>query len=211
VSSSLHLALCAVCFGLVSIWCMHFVGNKSIILGDGSPEIQLYYSAGWTTLSAILPILVLYGAFFLTDLLNKSPRAMYLALAATGVLAGLAVTGMHYIGNLGTSNYVLDNNYAHILGAASIAIVACWFSFTVFFHQKEHWINFWWRRFLCAILLAAAVSGMHWTASVGTEYRLKAYHTGNSDERNINVILAAVLVSPITCAFLLEKYLQFTL
>jgi NO-binding membrane sensor protein with MHYT domain len=173
---------------------MHFVGNKSIVMGDGRNEIQLYYSAGWTTLSAIMPIVVLYGAFYLTESLSKSPQAMYLALAATGLLAGLAITGMHYIGNLGTSNYVLDNNYVYVIGAAAIAVVSCWFSFTIFFHQKEHWINFWWRRFLCAILLASAVSGMHWLASVGTTYQLKSYHGAISGMKNVNVILASVLV-----------------
>lgn len=173
---------------------MHFVGNKSIVMGNGDTRIQLYYSAGWTTLSAILPVFVLYGAFFLTEMISKSQRAMYFALVATGLLAGMAVTGMHYIGNLGTSNYVLEHSTQYVMGAAAIAIVACWFSFTLFFHQKEHWINYWWRRFLCAVLLAAAVSGMHWTATLGTRYQLKSYHIGNSNERNINVILAAVLV-----------------
>lgn len=39
-----QVAGCAVSFGLVAIWCMHFVGNRAIVLGDGEDAIQLYYS-----------------------------------------------------------------------------------------------------------------------------------------------------------------------
>ncbi|KAH7111102.1 hypothetical protein B0J11DRAFT_199184 [Dendryphion nanum] len=189
----LHLGLCAISFGLVAIWCMHFVGNKAIVMGDGRTEIQLSYSAGYTALSAVIPITVLYLGFSVVDRHGKTKRSLYLSLIITGLAAGLSVTGMHYVGNLGTSNYTLENNYKHVIGAAAIAVFDCWFSFTIFFHQREHWINYWWRRLLCAALLAAAVSGMHWTATVGTNYRLRTSNEGNSQGQNVNVILASVM------------------
>ncbi|KAH7111745.1 hypothetical protein B0J11DRAFT_189438 [Dendryphion nanum] len=101
--------------------------------------------------------------------------------------------GMHYIGNLGTSNYTLENNYKMVIAAATIAVFDCWLSFTIFFHLRERWINYWWRRFLCAALLAAAVSGMHWTAAVGTSYRLRVVNRDNSLTQNVTVILASIL------------------
>ncbi|KAH8726044.1 hypothetical protein GQ44DRAFT_614697, partial [Phaeosphaeriaceae sp. PMI808] len=191
--SQLHLGLCAISFGLVAIWCMHFVGNKAIVMGDGRTEIQLSYSAGHTALSAVLPVIFLYLGFSVADRHGKTQRSLYLSLIFTGLAAGLSVTGMHYIGNLGTSNYTLQNNHKNVIGAAAIAVFDCWFSFTIFFHQREHWIDYWWRRFLCAVLLAAAVSGMHWTATVGTSYRLRTLNEGNNQGQNVNVILASVL------------------
>ncbi|KAF2759618.1 hypothetical protein EJ05DRAFT_536898 [Pseudovirgaria hyperparasitica] len=191
--SQLQLGACAVSFGLVAIWCMHFVGNRSIVLANGEPELQLYYNAAWTTLSAVLPIFFLYVGFFLVDRFSRSQRAMHLSLIGTGLTAGLSITGMHYVGNLGATNYRLSNKPGHIIGAASIAVVSCWVSFTIFFRQKELWINSWYRRVMCAVLLACTVSGMHWTATAGTTYyRIRTY-AGTEEERNRNVIVATAL------------------
>ena len=173
---------------------MHFVGNRAIVLGDGKNEIQLYYNPGFTALSVFLPIIFLLFGFAVAERFTRTKRNLYGALTVTGLAAGLAITGMHYIGNFGTTNYYLSNNKSYIVAAAAIAVVACWFSFTLFFHQKEHWINTWWRRVLIACLLAGAVSGMHWTATVGTKYELRGYHTGSGADRNNNLIVAVTMV-----------------
>ncbi|KAF2746572.1 hypothetical protein M011DRAFT_88047 [Sporormia fimetaria CBS 119925] len=157
----LHLALCAISFGLVAIWCMHFVGNKAIVMGDGRNDIQLSYSPGYTALSAILPIIGLYIGFSVVDRYGKSKRLYHTSLIVTGLLAGLSIMGMHYIGNMGTDNYVLHHSSKHILGATAIAVFDCWFSFSIFFHLREHWINYWWLRLPCAALLAAGVSDLN--------------------------------------------------
>ncbi|KAI7567699.1 hypothetical protein KC319_g20380, partial [Hortaea werneckii] len=51
VRSWLETLGCATSMGLVGIWCMHFIGNRAIILGAGEARIQLVYNAGYTTLS----------------------------------------------------------------------------------------------------------------------------------------------------------------
>lgn len=174
---------------------MHFVGNRAIIMGDGSREIQLYYNAGYTALSVFLPIIFLFFGFTIAEHYNRSTRALYIALVPSGFIAGLAIVGMHYIGNLGTSNYRLINEVDFIIGAAAIAVGACWISLTLFFHFKQHWINSLWRRMMCSTLLAGAVSGMHWVASIGTKYQLVGYHQGSGGSRNTNLIVAVVMVS----------------
>ncbi|OCK80063.1 hypothetical protein K432DRAFT_280531, partial [Lepidopterella palustris CBS 459.81] len=184
---------CSVSFGLVAIWCMHFVGNRAIILGDGKTEIQLYYNAGFTALSVFMPIVFLFFGFTVAERFTRTKRSLYASLIVTGLAAGLAITGMHYIGNFGTTNYFLSNKKSYVVGAAAIAVVACWFSFTIFFHQKEHWINTWWRRMLIAFFLAATISGMHWTATVGTTYKLKKYYQGSGANRNKNLIIAIAM------------------
>ena len=48
-------------------------------------------------------------------------------LVLSGVMAGLAITGMHYVGNFGINNYRLTNPAGWVVGAAAIAIPAASF------------------------------------------------------------------------------------
>jgi NO-binding membrane sensor protein with MHYT domain len=175
---------------------MHFVGNRAIILGDGRRSIQLYYNPGYTALSAIIPIIFLFFGFLLAErkVKNTSVKMLYVKTVGCGIIAGIAIMGMHYIGNFGTDNYDLYNRPACIIGAAVISMSACTFALTLFFHQKEHWINQWWRRWICACVLAAAVSGMHWVASIGTTYQLKSFRSDEDNSLNNNLIVAVAMV-----------------
>ena len=184
-------------FGLVAIWCMHFIGNRAIVLGDGEAEIQLYYNATFVTASAILPIVVIYIGLLVADYFNKANKAniiRYSALIVCGILSGAAVTGMHYLGNNGTVNYHLKPKMEYLVGATAIAIAACTVAFTLFFHWSSLWMNNMWRRALVSCFLAIAVSGMHWTAAAGTTYELKGYHAGSGSARNVNMVIAICLV-----------------
>lgn len=201
VSDVVHrvqLAACAVSFGLVAIWCMHFVGNRAIVLGNGEEEIQLYYSPAFTAVSALLPIVVIFLGLLVADRFHKSNKrsvTRYVALLVCGVCAGAAVTEMHYLGNQGTVNYRLNPSWQYIIGAASIAVGACLIAFSLFFHWSGHWMNNIWRRLLVGCFLAVAVSGMHWTAAAGTVYELRGYHSGSANARNVNFIIAVCFVS----------------
>jgi len=181
---------------------MHFVGNRAIILGDGSSEIQLYYNPGFTALSAFLPIIFLFCGLTTVEVRKPGQRFFWPALVVAGIVAGLAITGMHYVGNFGISNYRLRFPAGYVIGAAAIAICASIASLTLFFYFKERWINSLPRRLVCACLLAGAVSGMHWVATVGTSYTLiNATTTHSSNGRNTNLIVAIVisLLSCIVC------------
>lgn len=191
-----QLAACSVSFGLVAIWCMHFVGNRAIILGDGEDEIQLYYSSTFTAVSAILPIIVIFLGLLAADKFyrgSKRSSTRYISLLMCGLCTGASVTEMHYLGNNGTTDYRLVQDLPYIIGAACIAIVACVISFGLFFHWRGHWMNTLWRRVIVACFLAVAVSGMHWTAAAGTSYQLLGYHEGSGSARNINLIIALCL------------------
>jgi len=174
---------------------MHFVGNRAIIMGDGSPELQLYYSPGFTALSAFLPIVFLFFGLSIAEYRQPDQPFFWPLLIVTGVIAGLAITGMHYVGNFGISNYELVFPVQYIIGAAAIAILASITALTLFFYFKEQWVNSLPRRLACATLLAGAVSGMHWLATVGTTYQLKYLVTGRAYDRNINLIVAIICVS----------------
>jgi len=173
---------------------MHFIGNRSVVLGDGSPELQLRYSPGYTILSCVLPVIGLTFAFYIAEL-----RIQHLVLrrfldVLTGFLAGASIVGMHYCGNVGTANYNLHYPARFIVAAAIIAIGDCIVALMLFFYFKERWINVLWKRLCCAGLLSVAICGMHYTATVGCTYRLISISAGGQT-RNVPFIVAGALCS----------------
>ncbi|KAJ4337399.1 hypothetical protein N0V87_004722 [Didymella glomerata] len=191
-----QIAGCSVSFGLVAIWCMHFVGNRAIVLGDGEEEIQLYYSPTFTALSAIIPVVVIFLGLMIADRFyrrSKHTAVRVVSLIVCGVCAGAAITEMHYLGNNGTTNYRLHLSWPHVFGAASIAVGASLLSFGLFFHWSDSWLNNIFRRCFVACFLALAVSGMHWTGAAGTWYEVRGYHDGSGQERNVTLIIALCL------------------
>ncbi|KAL1655313.1 hypothetical protein SLS61_002200 [Didymella pomorum] len=191
-----QIAGCSVSFGLVAIWCMHFVGNRAIVLGDGEEEIQLYYSPVFTALSAIIPVVVIFLGLMIADRFyrrSKHTAVRVVSLIVCGVCAGAAITEMHYLGNNGTTNYRLHLSWPHVFGAASIAVGASLLSFGLFFHWSDSWLNNIFRRCFVACFLALAVSGMHWTGAAGTWYEVQGYHEGSGQERNVTLIIALCL------------------
>ncbi|OKL63470.1 hypothetical protein UA08_01797 [Talaromyces atroroseus] len=179
------------CMGGIGIWSMHFIGNRAILLGDGSDADQISYNIPFTMVSLVLPIIVLSTAFYAISFEEK-PGAV--RLLSGGFLTGAAVCAMHYIGQLGISNYHCSYAAGNIVGAALIATVAATIALSVFFRWKASWTNSWWRRMLCAGLLSIAVSGMHWTATVGTSYRRIPGVSGLGQlSRSQTVIICAAL------------------
>jgi NO-binding membrane sensor protein with MHYT domain len=179
--------------GGVTIWGMHFLGNRAILLGDGDSSFQAVYSPGFTALSFFVPIVVLLAAFITV---GSNEKVRWLRVGLGGTLAGLSICGMHYLGQAGISNYSVEYIVGNIVGSALIAVVAITAALSVFFILRATWTAFWWNRALTASLLAGAVSGMHWVAEVGTQYRLKQSGavTDGGLSRNSTVIVVIVLV-----------------
>lgn len=178
--------------GGIGIWCMHFIGNRAVVLRRGTEHYEIFYSSAFTAISFFLPIVVLSFAFYF---IGVSERADSLYIVLTGALTGAAVCGMHYVGQLGIYNYSCTYQVGNVVGAAIIAVFASITALGVFFRLRESWTNSWWKRVVCATVLAGAVSGMHWTAAVGTTYRIKSV-TVNRSELNPTqtVIICSVLV-----------------
>ena len=186
----------SVSMGGIAIWCMHYIGNRAIVLGSGQDELQIAYSSGFTALSFFVPIIVLLVAFIA---LGSDDKVSIFRVSIGGSLAGSAICGMHYLGQAGVSNYTCVYDIKNIIGSAVIAVFASVVALSVFFVLRATWTNSWWKRALCAIILAGAVSGMHWLASVGTQYRLKQVASSspsNNISRNATVIVVIVLVGP---------------
>ncbi|MCJ1452623.1 hypothetical protein MMC28_002966 [Mycoblastus sanguinarius] len=182
--------------GAVAIWSMHYIGNRAILMDEDQKELQIQYSPGFTAGSFFLPICVVGVAFYLFSIYDS---VSILGTMAGGLLTGLAVCGMHYMGQGGISNYTPSYSWPYVLGSAIIAVTATTIALGVFFYLKSTWTNNWLKRGCCASLLALAVSGMHWIATVGTEYRLDSNQhvtsmTGLSREATVIVVICLVRV-----------------
>lgn len=179
--------------GGIAIWCMHFIGNRAIQMADGEAPLQIAYSSGFTAFSFFMPILVLVAAFVA---IGTNDKVSWWRVAIGGTLAGAAICGMHYLGNASINNYVCIYNIANVVGAALIAVAASIIALSLFFVFRAGWTSSWWKRIISAVLLAGAVSGMHWCASTGTSYKLIALAGDNNQlSRNETVIVVICLVS----------------
>lgn len=143
-----------------------------------------------------VPILVLLLAFLAV---TNNDRVQWWKISLAGCLSGGAICGMHYLGNASISNYRCTYTAAYVVGAAIIAVSASTAALAVFFVFESTWKTAWWRRVLCAAVLAGAVSGMHWCAAVGTQYVMLGKRTGTGMSRDTTIIIVICLVrSPVS-------------
>ncbi|OAP57417.1 hypothetical protein AYL99_08155 [Fonsecaea erecta] len=185
--------------GGIGIWGMHFVGNRAIVLQNGDPQRQILYNPGFTAISFFMPIIVLLFAFYT---LGMPTRARQLHVAIASCLTGAAVCAMHYLGQYGVENYVCSYRVQNVAGAAVIAVLASFTALGIFFRLRDAWKDGWWKRALCGVILATAVSGMHWTAAVGTIYHWKGDLNIHGNSRSQTAVIAAAL-SMGSCVILL--------
>lgn len=132
--------------------------------------------------------------------IGSSDAVSWWRVSLGGLLCGAAVCGMHYLGNASIENYTCVYKLPYLVGSAVIAVAASTIALSMFFIFRGMWANMWWKRLLSALLLAGAVSGMHWCAAVGTQFRLRSVHAGGRGaSQNATVIAVICLVSgPVT-------------
>lgn len=173
---------------------MHFIGNRAIVLGDGSPDIQLVYNSGYTVLSVFLPIIGLIIAFSVAELPVKRAYLQWAALILTGTFAGTSIVGMHYVGNFGVTTYKLNYSQRFLAASMIIAVGDCIAVLVLFYKLRERWISSWWKRVLCAAALAGGVSAMHFVASTSCRYEFLAFNSASDiTSRDTQVIVAGAL------------------
>ncbi len=133
------------------IWSMHFVG----MLAAQMPE-PITYDVLWTLISALVAILVTGLGLFIASFGALTPRK----LAAAGLLMGLGISTMHYVGMAAVrANVVMD--YAGGLVVLSVLIGICasalalWLAFSQLGPRQT---------VAAAVVMALAISGMHYTA-----------------------------------------------
>ena len=177
--------------GGVAVWSMHFVGNRAVDLDTGAPAHQISYNVGFTVGSFLLAVLIMGVAFWIFSLSDVVSLARVLG---GGTINGLGICGMHYLGQGGIANYTPIYDWRFIVAAVIVAVTASSAALGYFFYFTSLWRNAWYRRLGCATALAAAVSGMHWTATAGTAYRFMRPSKESKRSRRAIIVVVACLV-----------------
>ncbi|GGH27204.1 sensor histidine kinase [Alsobacter metallidurans] len=151
------LAASAIAMG-GGVWSMHFVAMLAFQL----PGVEVRYDLGLTLLSLALPILATAFGFFAVDRYRQSRPA----LLASGFVMGLGIAGMHYAG-MAAMQMSAELTYARLTIALSVLIaigaatLALWLAF------RNSTVA---ERALAALIMGAAISGMHYVAMAGSTF-----------------------------------------
>jgi diguanylate cyclase (GGDEF)-like protein/PAS domain S-box-containing protein len=145
------------------IWSMHFVG----MLAFRMPMV-VAYDVRLTLLSLILPIGVVGAGLHTVSRFGNQWRP----LLAAGVLAGLGVVVMHYVGMAAMRMPGGDISYDPLLVGASIviAIVAATAAFWLAFRTTRTW-----ERLAAAVVMGLAIAGMHYTAMAAATFKMSGH------------------------------------
>lgn len=184
------LVAASLTMGAVGLWSMHYVGNRSVIMTDGAFDVQILYNTGFAVGSFFLPVSLVSGAFFVFGISENV--GVFRALFG-GLLLSLSVCGMHYLGQVGIFNYTPVYSPGYIAGAAVIAVAASTVALGLFFYLNSELTDNWFKRLACGSLLATAVSGMHWMATVGTSYKYKTPPNGSHNGLDRTTTTAVVI------------------
>ncbi|HYE50570.1 MAG TPA: MHYT domain-containing protein [Azospirillaceae bacterium] len=170
------------------VWCMHFVGMLALVM-----PMPVAYDVPLTLLSLALPVLVTGAGLVAAEGYRVRPVALPLA----GVLMGLGIVTMHYMG-MAAMRMGGSIAYDSLLVAASVAIAvaaataALWLAFRT---------DALWERVTGALLMGVAVSGMHYTGMAAAAFRMD--HGAAAPVDGIAPVGLAVTVAAVTLLVLL--------
>lgn len=177
----------------LGIWTMHFVGMLAAQLPEGT-----LFSILLTLLSFLLCVLVVGIAAFIVS--RGTSNRIWTALAA--VVMGSGIVSMHYLGmHAITGPYMLHHDVRYILAATIIAVTSSYGALRIFESQLKHQTLA-----LSALIFGLAVSGMHYTAMMGTMVVPSppmATVFGPAVSSDILMIVVALLAFVISGVFLL--------
>jgi diguanylate cyclase (GGDEF)-like protein len=151
----------------VGIWSMHFIAMLAFSL-----PIPLGYDFATTAASLGLAI----GASYLALYLTTRVRLTAAHLLAGGVVMGVGIAGMHYTG-MTAMQMAPGIHYQPAWFAASLAIAvgastaALWMARALSNDDARHVVR---KRLAAALVMAVAITGMHYAAMAAAEFPLGA-------------------------------------
>ncbi|WVQ82326.1 hypothetical protein IAT38_004454 [Cryptococcus sp. DSM 104549] len=166
------LFLAAIVFAACAIWGMHFVSMISVRL-RASPEMTWYirFNPGMTAMSLFVPMIATALSFWV---IGSELEFQVWRVFLAGAFLGLTVGLMHYSASFKLPNLDVSYTAVTVVFALIIAVVAGTVALFLFFRLRAQWQDSWWKRGLCALVLATAVCGMHYLGLGGTSYRTKS-------------------------------------
>jgi NO-binding membrane sensor protein with MHYT domain len=145
------LCLAAVAIGATGIWAMHFIA----MLGFSIPGQTISYNVPITIASMVLAIVVVGVGLFITGYGDGSVKRLLIG----GVVVGVGVASMHYIGMYAM---VMPDGMSYspllLILSVVIAIVAGTAALWI-----GTWVSGWLPTLGAAMVMGVAVSGMHYT------------------------------------------------
>ena len=175
------------------IWAMHFIGMLAFSL-----PIGVSYAVGVTLLS--LAIAIGASAFALYTISHAQLTWRRLGLA--GILMGAGIASMHYVGMAAMEVHPRPS-YDPLLFAASLAVAigaslaALWICFQL---RGETMLTAFWRRGGAALIMGAAIVGMHFTGMAAANFAPDTICYGNPQPLHSNWL--AGLIGLVTFLFL---------
>jgi len=160
------LALAAVSIGVTGIWVMHFIA----MLGYTIPGETIRYNVPVTVLSMLLAVIVVGVGLFIVGFGGDSYRPLLLG----GVIAGLGVAIMHYMGMAAmrmpaAMTYRLPVVAASVVIAIVAATAALWAALRL--RGVASTLG-------AALIMGVAVSGMHYTGMAAMSIHAARAGTG---------------------------------
>ena len=145
------LLLAGVSIGVTGIWLMHFIA----MLGFTIPGETIHYNVPVTILSLLVAVVIVCVGLVIVGFSREGPAALLLG----GVITGLGVAVMHYLGMAamrmpGRISY----NPGLLILSVVIAIVAA--TAALWAATRLHGLR---QTLLAALIMGVAVSGMHYT------------------------------------------------
>ncbi|GGO81810.1 MHYT domain-containing protein [Nonomuraea cavernae] len=187
----------AVALGGTGIWTMHFIA----MMGFGVRGTVIRYDVPLTAASAFLAVVVVGTGLFLVS--YHGERVAY--LLGGGLLTGVGVAGMHYLGMIamnmsGHVSYDPLIVTLSVLIAIAAATVALWFTIRVTGAVQ---------RIGAALIMGIAVTGMHYTGMFAMAVDVHETTIPLAGSKGIDFLLPLIVgISLITVGLLLAVMLS---
>ncbi|MFI7124140.1 MHYT domain-containing protein [Nonomuraea sp. NPDC050153] len=193
----LWLVGAAFAIGGTGIWTMHFIAMLGFSV-TGSP---IRYDVPLTALSAFIAVVVVGMGLFLVSYGGERPAS----LLGGGVLTGLGVAAMHYLGMYAMNMSALVSYdpavvSVSVLIAVAAATVALWFTVRVRGALKIGG---------AALVMGVAVSGMHYTGMYSMSVAVHPDMAPVAGVKAVDLLLPLIVgISVITVGLLLAVILS---
>lgn len=180
------------------IWAMHFVGMLAFAL-----PVRVSYDIPITAASFLVAVLASALALSTVGRATLSSRR----LAGAGVLMGCGIATMHYLG-MEAMRMRPRIEYAPVMLTVSVFIaigastVAMWIAFQL---KRESIVSAFWNKFLSALVMGAAIVGMHYSGMSAAHFAPGSVCIANT--RSFDSAWMAAVVGGCTMLFLLTTLL----
>ncbi|MCE0722438.1 MHYT domain-containing protein [Legionella resiliens] len=173
------------------IWSMHFVGMLAFIM-----PMSMEYDFSWTLASLIVAILASALALFILQ--KKDYSVLHFALG--GLVVGLAISSMHYMGMEGMKSHVHIHYlpglfFLSILIGIAAAETAIWLAIQSNYGSYKRQFNL---KFISSLLMGLAICGMHYTGMAAAVFTPSLSHVITSEDLSVQSHYLAFSVAGIT-------------